>query len=99
MVTNEAHEATIWTLMHDVFDHLDTSGSVAEGESGSQRDFAEAALKSMSPEGLAAERRTPAPLVEGFFVAVEGVGPAALMVMNDCRERVQRALRYAESDE
>ena len=46
-----------------------------------------------APEEMAAELRTTEQLLEGFSsVAVENIGPVALMVMSDSRERVRRAL-------
>jgi len=67
----------------EVFDAL-------EGETGEA--FAEDLQRHYSPEELAAELRITAQLVEGFCVAVENIGPLALMVMSDCRERVRRVL-------
>ncbi len=43
--------------------------------------------------------RDAAQLVEGFCIAVENSGIIPLTVMNDCRERVRRALELAERAE
>jgi hypothetical protein len=64
---------------------------------GEHRDvFAAALERHYSPGELEAELRTTEQLVEGFCAAVEGVGPVALLVMSDCRERVRAALSKAK---
>ena len=63
---------------------------------GLGRDMAVSDLEEYSPEELAAELRTIEQLVEGFCVAVEDIGPVAMLALGDCRERVQRALKIAE---
>jgi hypothetical protein len=63
---------------------------------GEHRDVFAADLEQhYSPEEIAAELRMTAQLLKGFCVAVEQVGPVALMVMSDCRERVRRGLETA----
>jgi hypothetical protein len=48
-----------------------------------------------TPEEIASELRTTEQLLEGFCVAVEEIGPVALLAMNDCRERVRQARNLA----
>ena len=72
---------------------MEILGETLEGE---DRDMAVSDLEEYSPEELVAELRTIEQLVEGFCVAVEDIGPVALLALGDCRERVQRALKIAE---
>ncbi len=84
----DEHKALVWTLMHDCFDALGDE----------QREHFTADLeRRLYPGELETELRVAEHLVEGLCVAAEGVNFVALLVANDCRERVRRALRYAES--
>jgi hypothetical protein len=89
-VTSEEHEQLVWTLMHDIFDALGDE----------QREHFTADLeRRLYPSELVAELRAAEHLVEGLCVAAEGVNFVSLLVANDCRERVRRALRYVEQAE
>jgi hypothetical protein len=79
-------EYTMHAEIMEAFDAL-------EGEH--REMFAADLERHYSPEALSSELRTTAQLVEGFCVAVEEVGPVALLVMSDCRERVRQALEAA----
>ena len=95
MVANE-HELIEEVL--GIFDALDDSGSEAEGGWGSQREMVTRDLEETisSPGEMVRGLRDAAQLVEGFCIAVEQSGMVPFVVMNDCRERVRRALELAE---
>ena len=90
MNPSKEQEMLVWSLMHDCFDALDEE----------RREMWTADLeRHLTPEKMVRELRTAAQLIEGFCIASEGVGLVSLLVANDCRERVRRALHLAQAEE
>ena len=77
--------------------HSEIMEILGDAFEGLSRDMAVSDLEEHSPEELVAELRTIEQLVEGFCVAVEDIGPVALLTMSDTRERVQHALEIARN--
>jgi len=76
------HQRVVEEIVREIFDALDTSEAAAEGD--------------LSPEELACDLGQVSNIGEGFCVAMEDIGPVALTVLSDCRQRVREVHRRAK---
>ena len=84
-------------IVRENFTALDTSGSYAEGGTGSRRDMAEEALKSLDLDELEGELRRLDTVLEGFWHITESMGSlVAMAVVSDARERAWAALERVQ---
>ena len=88
-----AYMRLVEEIVREYFVALDTSGSVEEGGSGSQRELTEDDLKNeLDLWELEDAFNDTDKLLEGFWHTAFVVNPVATMVVNDCRERTRSAL-------
>ena len=84
-------------IVREHFTALDTSGSVAEGGTGSQRDAAENDLKvHVNLWELEDGLNHTDQMLEGCWYIASVISPVALMVVSDARERTRAALRRVQ---
>ena len=88
-----AYMRLVEEIVREYFDALDTSGSVEESGSCSQRELTEDDLKNeLDLWELEDAFNDTDKLLKGFWHTAFVVNPVATMVVNDCRERTRAAL-------